>query len=118
VVADMMFGRGTTRRDRAIIRSKVAALARKGPGGWWRIAKNAARFMLRVQERPVPADTWTDMFTRAGFAGVTASTIVAEAGLVTGRRPGHPAPDETPRPGSRQPPAQTSTPPPPRDSAD
>ena len=104
VVADMMFGRGTTRQDRAIIRSKVAALARKGPGGWWRIAKNAARFMLRVQERPVPADTWTAMFTRAGFAGVTASTIVAEAGLVTGRRPGNPAPDETPRLSSGQPP--------------
>lgn len=118
VVADMMFGRGTTRRDRAIIRSKVAALARKGPGGWWRIAKNAARFMLRVQERPVPADTWTDMFTRAGFAGVTASTIVAEAGLVTGRRPGQPAPDETSRLSSGQSSAQASTPPWPRGSAD
>ena len=32
IVADMMFGRGTSQRDRVIIRSKVAALARKGPG--------------------------------------------------------------------------------------
>jgi 2-polyprenyl-3-methyl-5-hydroxy-6-metoxy-1,4-benzoquinol methylase len=90
VVADMMFGRGASRRDRAIIRSKVAALARKGPGGWWRIAKNAARYLLRVQERPVSMQTWTAMLTRNGFAGVTATAIVAEAGLVTGYRPGNP----------------------------
>jgi 2-polyprenyl-3-methyl-5-hydroxy-6-metoxy-1,4-benzoquinol methylase len=98
VVADMMFGRGTTPRDRAIIRSKIAALARKGPGGWWRIVKNAARFMLRVQERPVSMDTWTTMLTRSGFTEVTASTIVAEAGLVSGRRPDSPAPGELPDP--------------------
>jgi ubiquinone/menaquinone biosynthesis C-methylase UbiE len=87
IVADMMFGRGASGRDRAIIRSKVAALARKGPGGWWRIAKNAGRYLVRVQERPVSMDAWTAMFTRSGFAEVTASAIVAEAGLVTGRRP-------------------------------
>jgi SAM-dependent methyltransferase len=90
IVADMMFGRGASTRDRAIIRSKVAALARKGPGGWWRIAKNAARYLLRVQERPVSMDAWKAMLTRSGFAGVTASTIVAEAGLVIGHRPEHP----------------------------
>lgn len=87
IVADMMFGRGGSDRDRVIIRSKVMAFARKGPGGWWRIAKNAARYLIRVQERPVSMDAWTDMFTRSGFAEVTASGIVAEAGLVTGRRP-------------------------------
>jgi 2-polyprenyl-3-methyl-5-hydroxy-6-metoxy-1,4-benzoquinol methylase len=101
VVADMMFGRGSSRRDRAIIRTKVAALARKGPGGWWRIAKNAARYLLRVQERPVSMDTWTAMLTGGGFVGVAASTIVAEAGLVTGRRPESPAEDEMLQPGSR-----------------
>jgi 2-polyprenyl-3-methyl-5-hydroxy-6-metoxy-1,4-benzoquinol methylase len=87
VVADMMFGRGASSRDRAIIKSKVAALARKGPGGWWRIAKNAARYLLRVQERPVSMETWTTMLERSGFAGVTAVTIVAEAGIVAGHRP-------------------------------
>ncbi len=96
VVADMMFGRGASRRDRAIIRSKVAALTRKGPGGWWRIAKNAARYLLRVQERPVSMQAWTAMLTRSGFAEVTARTIIAEAGLVAGRRPERPAGDETP----------------------
>ena len=85
----MMFGRGGSSADRAIIRSKLAALARKGPGGWWRIAKNTARYLLRVQERPVSRDRWVAMLTGAGFAEVTAATIRAEAGLVTGRRPDH-----------------------------
>jgi hypothetical protein len=92
VIADMMFGRGASSRDRAIIKSKVAVLARKGPGGWWRIAKNAARYLLRVQERPVSMDTWTAMLTRSGFTEVSATTIVAEAGIVTGRRPERPGP--------------------------
>jgi 2-polyprenyl-3-methyl-5-hydroxy-6-metoxy-1,4-benzoquinol methylase len=101
VVADMMFGRGGSRRDRVIIRSKVAALARKGPGGWWRIAKNAVRFLSRAQERPLPADAWTAMLARSGFAEVTATEIVAEAALVAGRRPENPAPDQISRPGPR-----------------
>jgi ubiquinone/menaquinone biosynthesis C-methylase UbiE len=87
VIADMMFGRGGTSRDREIIRSKVAALARRGPGGWWRIAKNAARYLLRIHERPVSMDTWAAMLTSSGFTRVTSATIVAEAGLVTGSRP-------------------------------
>jgi len=86
IVADMMFGRGGTSRDRAIIRSKVRALARKGIGGWWRIAKNSYRYLVRVAERPVSISAWTAMFARAGFTGITASSIVAEAGLVSGRR--------------------------------
>jgi ubiquinone/menaquinone biosynthesis C-methylase UbiE len=87
VVADMMFGRGASSSDRKIIAGKVRALARKGPGGWWRVAKNAARYLLRIHERPVPASTWTAMLRQSGFHGVTTSTIAAEAGLVTGRRP-------------------------------
>ena len=90
VIADMMFGRGTSGRDRDIIRSKVAALARKGPGGWWRIAKNAARYLVRAHERPVSVEAWTGMLTRSGFTQVTSASIVAEAALVTGQRPGHP----------------------------
>jgi ubiquinone/menaquinone biosynthesis C-methylase UbiE len=93
VVADMMFGRGGTSQDRAIIKTKVKSLAKKGIGGWWRIAKNGYRYLVRVQERPVSISAWTTMLSRAGFAGITASSIVAEAGLVCGRRPRKPAPD-------------------------
>ena len=47
VIADMMSA-AAERRDRAILRQKVAALAAKGIGGWWRIAKNLTRYGLRV----------------------------------------------------------------------
>lgn len=87
LIADMMFGRGGTSQDRAIIKSKVRALAKKGIGGWWRIAKNSGRYLLRVQERPVSTSEWTAMLSRAGFAGITAQPIVAEACLVSGNRP-------------------------------
>jgi ubiquinone/menaquinone biosynthesis C-methylase UbiE len=87
VVADMMFGRGGSSRDREIIAGKVRALARKGPGGWWRVAKNAVRYLLRVHERPVSMETWTSMLSRSGFTEVAVHTVAAEAGLVTGRHP-------------------------------
>ena len=88
VIADMMFGRGGSARDRAIIRTKLLALARQGPGGWWRIVKNAVRYQIRLQERPISMSAWTGLLADAGFIGITSSSIVAEAGLVSGRRPG------------------------------
>ena len=88
VLADMMFGRGASARDREIIASKVRVLARKGPGGWWRIIKNAARYQLRLQERPVSMAAWTSMMTASGFADVIAVPIAAEAGLIMAHRPG------------------------------
>lgn len=92
VIADMMFGRGGSSRDKEIIRSKVSALAKKGIGGWWRIAKNALRYQLRVTERPVSADAWKAMLACAGFTAITETPIVAEACLVTGRLPDRPEP--------------------------
>lgn len=92
IVADMMFGRGATSQDRAIIKSKVRALAKKGIGGWWRIAKNGYRYLIRVRDYPVSISAWTAMLARAGFTGITASSIVAEAGLVSGRRPSNQPP--------------------------
>jgi SAM-dependent methyltransferase len=92
VIADMMFGRGGSARDRAIIRAKLRVLARKGPGGWWRIVKNAARYQLRVQERPISMPAWTGLLASAGFTDIRSSSIVAEAGLITAHRPNAPRP--------------------------
>lgn len=93
VVADMMFGRGRTNEDRKIIQAKVRSLVRKGPGGVWRIAKNAVRFGLRRgTELPATPEFWTDAFRRAGFRDVQFTRIVAEAGLVVGTAPSTPAP--------------------------
>lgn len=89
VIADMMFGRGTSERDRQILRQKVAALAAKGPAGWWRIAKNLGRYGLRVgHEHPAAPQFWQAALREAGFGGVTFTPVVAEAGIVRGVRPG------------------------------
>ena len=84
VIGDMMFGRGGDQRDREIISSKLALLVKKGPGGWWRIAKNAGRYLLRFQERPVSMSAWTKMCRDAGFAEVEAIPVVNEAAVVVG----------------------------------
>lgn len=87
VVGDMMFGRGGTARDRQIIGNKLWTMLRKGPGGWWRIAKNAGRYLLRYQERPVSMAAWTAMFERAGLVEVVALPVVNEAAVVRGTKP-------------------------------
>ena len=87
VVGDMMFGRGKTDRDRQIIRSKVSTMLGRGPAGWWRLTKNVFRFTLRLRERPVSMDTWVRYFESAGLAGISTRSVVAEAGVVVGRKP-------------------------------
>ncbi len=87
VIGDMMFSRGSTSRDRTIIKSKVMTLVARGPGGWWRLAKNIVRFMLRVQERPVGMETWVKYFQDAGLIEVEAKPVVAEAAVVVGTKP-------------------------------
>jgi ubiquinone/menaquinone biosynthesis C-methylase UbiE len=87
VVADMMFGRGATRRDREILRDKAAALARRGPAGWWRIAKNLTRYGLGVgHEHPATPEFWQLALRDAGLTGVRFEPVVAEAGIVSGTR--------------------------------
>ncbi len=87
VIGDMMFGRGGDSRDREIIASKASLLLRKGPAGWWRIAKNAGRYLLRFQERPVAMSAWVKMMESAGFKDVTAVPVVSEAAVVAGTKP-------------------------------
>ena len=88
VVADMMFGRGATSRDREILREKATAFAVRGPAGWWRIAKNLARYGLGVgYEHPAAPEFWQLALRDAGLTDVRFEPIVAEAGIVTGTRP-------------------------------
>jgi ubiquinone/menaquinone biosynthesis C-methylase UbiE len=87
VIGDMMFGRGGDQRDREIIASKVGLLLKKGPGGWWRVAKNAGRYLFRTQERPVSMAAWQQMMRDAGFTEVVAVQVVNEAAVVRGVKP-------------------------------
>jgi ubiquinone/menaquinone biosynthesis C-methylase UbiE len=91
VIGDMMFGRGGDARDREIIGSKLSYLLRKGPGGWWRIAKNGGRFVFRFQERPVSMSAWTSMFAKAGLIEIDALPVVNEAAVVRGTKPREPS---------------------------
>jgi ubiquinone/menaquinone biosynthesis C-methylase UbiE len=87
VIADMMFGRGASRRDRQILRQKATAFAGRGPAGWWRIAKNLARYGLGVgHEHPAAPQFWQQALRDAGFTDVRFEPVIAEAGLVSGTR--------------------------------
>lgn len=88
VIGDMMLGRGAVAEDRAIMAKKVTLLLKRGPGGWWRIAKNGYRLVTRTSERPISMQAWTGLLEGAGFVDVTARRVVNEAGLVIGRRAG------------------------------
>ncbi|MDA8341236.1 MAG: methyltransferase domain-containing protein [Actinomycetota bacterium] len=88
VIGDMMFGRGTSARDRSIIGSKAAVMLRRGPAGWWRLVKNVGRFWFRMEERPVTMETWERYFRQAGFSQVAATPVRLEAAVVAGTKPG------------------------------
>ncbi len=92
VIGDMMFGRGADASDRRIILGKVQGLARRGPGGWWRIVKNAGRFLLRFQERPLRPAAWEAMLREAGFADLRTARVVAEACVISATKPGREPP--------------------------
>jgi ubiquinone/menaquinone biosynthesis C-methylase UbiE len=88
VVGDMMFGIGRGVEDRRIISSKLALFARKGPAGWWRIAKNSMRYLFRLQERPISLERWVTLFTDAGLSAVEGGRVVNEGAVVRGTKPG------------------------------
>ena len=90
VIGDMMFGRGSDPADRQIIWDKVRELAGRGPGGWWRIVKNAGRFMFRFQEKPLMPAAWESIVREAGFVNVKTSRVVAEACVISATKPSGP----------------------------
>jgi hypothetical protein len=86
VIGDMMFGRGLSSGDAEVLRAKTRSLAAKGPGGYWRIAKNLVRFGLRVGgQRPTPPQFWIKALQDAGFQDVGHVQVVQEGGVVWGR---------------------------------
>jgi SAM-dependent methyltransferase len=86
VVGDMMFGRGAAAEDRRIVAGKLRSLVRRGPGGWWRIAKNLWRFGLRLREKPLSRLRWEALARAAGFEEVRTVPVRAEAALLLATR--------------------------------
>jgi 2-polyprenyl-3-methyl-5-hydroxy-6-metoxy-1,4-benzoquinol methylase len=87
VIGDMMFGRGSSQDDRAIITAKLRAMVVRGPAGWWRILKNVFRFALRIQEKTLPMSAWERIVGEAGFTDIHAARIVQEACVLSAIRP-------------------------------
>jgi ubiquinone/menaquinone biosynthesis C-methylase UbiE len=87
VIGDMMFGRGSSPRDRQVIAAKVHAMARRGPAGWWRILKNVWRFSLRTSEKPISSDGWEALVAEAGFTQIRTRLVVQEACVLSAFKP-------------------------------
>ncbi len=87
IFGDMMFGRGSTADDRAVIADKVKILMKKGIGGYWRIAKNGVRYLFRFQEKPISLAAWVDMLKKVGFVEINTQRVIAEAGVICAKKP-------------------------------
>ena len=87
VISDMMLGRGATSQDRQVIASKIKIMAKKGIPGYWRILKNAGRYLFRVHERPITPEAWMRLCEAAGFIDLQSVNVVAEANVVKGIKP-------------------------------
>lgn len=88
VIGDMMFSVGLiAARDRRVILDKLRYLARRGPAGIWRIAKNAARLALGNWEHPASADWWRSALAESGFEVIAVETLAHEGGIAVARKP-------------------------------
>jgi ubiquinone/menaquinone biosynthesis C-methylase UbiE len=90
VICDMMFSLSLEPRDRRVILDKLVAVGRRGPAGWFRIAKNAGRVVAGRWEQPATEDVWRDMLIQRRFTDVEVELLQQEAGIARGRRPGAP----------------------------
>src|ERR1022692_186299 len=87
IVCDMMFSLSLDPRDRRLIAQKLVALARRGPAGLIRIARNAGRVVAGRWEQPAPPETWKRMLTDRGFEDIHVELLEHEAGIAVARRP-------------------------------
>ena len=87
VVCDMMFTLSLGHRDRKILASMIRAIARKGPAGIVRLARNAGRLATGRWEHPVPPERWRELLEARYFADIDVVLAESEAGIAFARRP-------------------------------
>jgi ubiquinone/menaquinone biosynthesis C-methylase UbiE len=87
VVCDMMFTLSLRSQDRRIVISKVRSIARKGPAGVVRLARNAGRIVTRRWEHPAPVERWRALLEARRFVDIDVAMVEAEAGIAVARRP-------------------------------
>ena len=87
VVCDMMFGLSLRASDRRILAGMLVAVARKGPAGLVRIARNAGRIATGRWEHPATPERWRGLLEARRFVGVHVEMAANEAGIAVARRP-------------------------------
>ncbi|MBS1844138.1 MAG: class I SAM-dependent methyltransferase [Actinobacteria bacterium] len=89
VFGDMMFSWTPAEgRNRAVVWSKVRAIARRGPAGWMRLLRNAGRMLIGRGERPASPDWWRIALLEAGFDSVEIEVLAHEGGIASAIKPG------------------------------
>lgn len=87
ILCDMMFTLSLGRRDRRIVASMILGIARKGPAGVVRLARNAARLATGSWEHPVSPERWRELLEARYFADIDVMLAENEAGIALARRP-------------------------------
>lgn len=87
VICDMMFSLSLGRRDRRIVASMILGIARKGPAGIARLARNAGRLATGRWEHPISPERWREMLEARCFAEIDVILAENEAGIAFARRP-------------------------------
>lgn len=89
VFGDMMFGLTPgSARNRMVVSSKVRSLARRGPAGLVRIARNGVKMLTRTGERPASPEWWEHALLDSGFAGVGVECLAHEGAIAVALKPG------------------------------
>jgi SAM-dependent methyltransferase len=86
VVGDLMVPLTLRPGQSAPLLRKLRSIAAKGLPGYWRIAKNAARWATGRGEYPASVTFWTQALRDAGFTGVGGRTVGTESGVAWGVR--------------------------------
>jgi SAM-dependent methyltransferase len=87
VVGDMMFALSLRPRDRRVVAGKIIAIARRGPSGAVRLARNAARLGLGRWEHPEGPENWASLLAERHFTDIFVLPLAHEGGIATARRP-------------------------------
>lgn len=87
IVCDMMFALSLGSRDRRIVASKIVGIARKGPTGFVRLARNAGRLAAGRWEHPISPERWRELLEARYFVDIGITLAECEAGIACARRP-------------------------------
>ena len=87
VVGDMMFALSLRPRDRRLVAGKIIAIARRGPAGAVRLARNAARLGMGRWEHPESPENWEQLLAERHFWDISVLPLAHEGGIATARRP-------------------------------